>query len=58
VYDAGFDMLRAALIGFGSSGATTLFQLMTSAPEPGRAAHGRGDTASITRLRDYPITQS
>jgi ribosome-binding ATPase len=45
VYDAGFDMLRAALIGFGSSGKTTLFQLMTSAREAGRAAHGTGDTS-------------
>jgi GTP-binding protein YchF len=39
-------MLRAALIGFGSSGKTTLFQLMTSAREgAGRAAPTRGDTA-------------
>jgi len=35
-------MLRAALIGFGSSGKTTLFQLMTSARETARAAHGKG----------------
>ena len=36
-YHRGLDpMLRAALIGFGSSGKTTLFQLMTSAREGGR----------------------
>jgi len=35
-------MLRAALIGFPSSGKTTLFQLMTSAHE---APRGRGDLA-------------
>ena len=33
-------MLRAALIGFPSSGKTTLFQLMTSAPD---APKGKGD---------------
>jgi hypothetical protein len=38
-------MLKAALIGFGSSGKTTLFQLMTSVRETGRAAHGRGEAA-------------
>src|SRR5947208_15343288 len=38
-------MLRAALIGFGSSGKTTLFQLMTSARETARAAHGKGETS-------------
>src|SRR5579872_2671675 len=38
-------MLRAALIGFGSSGKSTLFQLMTSARESSRAAHGRSETA-------------
>src|SRR5437660_1152979 len=37
-------MLRAALIGFASSGKTTLFQLMTSARETGRSAHGKGET--------------
>src|SRR5471030_2032293 len=46
-------MLRAALIGFGSSGKTTLFQLMTSAREAGRAAHGKGDTSiGISKVPD------
>ena len=36
-------MLRAALIGFGSSGKSTLFQLMTSARETSRPTHGKGD---------------
>jgi ribosome-binding ATPase len=46
-------MLRAALIGFGSSGKTTLFQLMTSAKETGRAAHGRGEVAiGISKVPD------
>ena len=40
-------MLRAALIGFGSSGKTTLFQLMTSARETARAAHGKAAEAAI-----------
>jgi GTP-binding protein YchF len=53
VYDAGFDMLRAALIGFASSGKTTLFQLMTSARETGRAAHGKGETSvGISKVPD------
>ena len=46
-------MLRAALVGFGSSGKTTLFQLMTSAKETGRAAHGKGDVSvGISRVPD------
>src|SRR3954466_10385362 len=46
-------MLRAALIGFGSSGKTTLFQLMTSAKETGRAAHGKGDVSiGISKVPD------
>jgi len=46
-------MLRAALIGFGSSGKTTLFQLMTSAREAGRAAHGKGDVSvGISKVPD------
>jgi GTP-binding protein YchF len=46
-------MLRAALIGFGSSGKTTLFQLMTSAREPARAAHGKGEASiGISKVPD------
>src|SRR5262249_37549668 len=46
-------MLRAALIGFASSGKTTLFQLMTSVRETARAAHGKGDaTIGISKVPD------
>jgi len=46
-------MLRAALIGFAASGKTTLFQLMTSARETARAAHGKGETAvGISKVPD------
>jgi GTP-binding protein YchF len=46
-------MLKAALVGFGSSGKTTLFQLMTSARETGRAAHGKGEaTIGISKVPD------
>ena len=46
-------MLRAALIGFGSSGKTTLFQLMTSARETARSAHGKGETSvGISKVPD------
>src|SRR5205085_5720555 len=46
-------MLRAALIGFASSGKTTLFQLMTSARETSRAAHGKGEaTIGISKVPD------
>ena len=46
-------MLRAALIGFGSSGKSTLFQLMTSVKETGRAAHGKGEaTVGISKVPD------
>jgi hypothetical protein len=46
-------MLRAALIGFGSSGKTTLFQLMTSAKETARAAHGKGEASiGISKVPD------
>src|SRR5918911_4779903 len=46
-------MLRAALIGFGSSGKTTLFQLMTSAAGTTRAAHGKGETSvGISKVPD------
>jgi len=43
-------MLRAALIGFPSSGKTTLFQLMTSAPD---APKGKGDVnIGISKVPD------
>jgi GTP-binding protein YchF len=46
-------MLKAALIGFASTGKTTLFQLMTSARETGRAAHGKGEaTIGISKVPD------
>ncbi|HEY2905675.1 MAG TPA: redox-regulated ATPase YchF [Vicinamibacterales bacterium] len=46
-------MLRAALIGFASSGKTTLFQLMTSARETARAAHGKGEASvGISKVPD------
>src|SRR4051812_27560808 len=46
-------MLRAALIGVASSGKSTLFQLMTSARETGRAAHGKGEaTIGISKVPD------
>jgi GTP-binding protein YchF len=46
-------MLRAALIGFGQTGKTTLFQLMTSAREAARAAHGKADaTIGISKVPD------
>ena len=46
-------MLRAALIGFASSGKSTLFQLMTSARETARAAHGKGETTvGISKVPD------
>jgi GTP-binding protein YchF len=46
-------MLRAALIGFASSGKTTLFQLMTSAAGTARAAHGKGETSvGISKVPD------
>jgi len=46
-------MLRAALIGFGQTGKTTLFQLMTSAREPARVAHGKADaTIGISKVPD------
>ena len=45
-------MLRAALIGFRSSGKTTLFQLMTSVRESTRAA-GKGETVvGISKVPD------
>jgi GTP-binding protein YchF len=46
-------MLKAALIGFGSSGKTTLFQLMTTVREAPRAAHGKGETSiGISKVPD------
>ena len=46
-------MLRAALIGFGQTGKTTLFQLMTSAREAARAAHGKTEaTIGISKVPD------
>lgn len=49
-------MLRAALIGFGSSGKTTLFQLMTSAHSTGRTAHGKGETiVGISKVPDVRL---
>src|SRR5438132_13694512 len=48
-----YSMLRAALIGFGSSGKTTLFQLMTSAKETARPSHGKGEASvGISRVPD------
>jgi hypothetical protein len=45
-------MLRAGLIGFGSSGKTTLFQLMTSARDAPRSV-GRGEAAvGISKVPD------
>jgi ribosome-binding ATPase len=46
-------MLRAALIGFGSTGKTTLFQLMTSSRETGRGIHGKGEVSiGISKVPD------
>jgi len=46
-------MLRVALIGFGSSGKTTLFQLMTGARETARAGHAKGDTSvGVSKVPD------
>jgi len=47
-------MLRAALIGFGASGKSTLFRLMTSAKETVRSgAHGKGDASiGVSRVPD------
>lgn len=46
-------MLRAALVGFASSGKTTLFQLMTSVRESGRTTHGRSEAAiGISKVPD------
>src|SRR5262249_27768717 len=52
-YDSRFAMLRAALIGFSSSGKSTLFELMTSARETTRASHGKAEASiGISRVPD------
>ena len=49
-------MLRAALIGFNSTGKTTLFELMTSSKDAGRAAHGRTEASiGISRVPDQRL---
>lgn len=46
-------MLRTALIGYPSTGKTTLFQLMTDAREAPRAAHGKFEaTLGVARVPD------
>ena len=46
-------MLRAALIGFASSGKSTLFQLMTSAKDTARPAHGKAEASiGISKVPD------
>jgi hypothetical protein len=46
-------MLRAALIGVGTSGKTTLFQLMTSARDQARGGSGKGETAiGVSKVPD------
>src|SRR5947209_20346005 len=46
-------MRRAALIGSGSSGKTTLFQLMTSAKETARGAHGKAEASiGVSKVPD------
>ena len=51
-------MLRAALIGFGSAGKTTLFELMTSAKDPGRAAHARAEASIGMSIRNVVLRSS
>jgi GTP-binding protein YchF len=49
-------MLRAALIGFGSSGKTTLFRLMTNVRESPRGPAVKGETAvGISRVPDVRL---
>jgi ribosome-binding ATPase len=49
-------MLRTALIGFPSSGKTTLFQLMTNQREAPRAGHGRLEAVvGIARVPDERV---
>src|SRR5437016_441868 len=45
-------MLRAALIGFGSTGKTTLFQLMTSVKDVARTAQGKEAAIGISKVPD------
>src|SRR3954469_9626252 len=52
-YHQGFAMLRAALIGLASSGKSTLFQIMTSARDTARAAHGKAEASiGISKVPD------
>src|SRR5512140_2792740 len=49
-------MLRTALIGFPSSGKTTLFQLMTSQRDAPRAAHGKLEAVvGVARVPDERV---
>ena len=49
-------MLRTALIGFPSSGKTTLFQLMTSQREAPRAGHGKLEAVvGVARVPDERV---
>ena len=51
-------MLRAALIGFGQTGRTTLFQPMTSAGEAARAPHGKAETTiGISKVPDVRLNR-
>jgi GTP-binding protein YchF len=47
-------MLRAALIGFTSSGKTTLFHLMTSGREPARGGGGHGKIETSVGISKVP----
>jgi hypothetical protein len=51
-------MLRTALIGFPSSGKTTLFQLMTSQREAPKAGHGKLEAVvGVARVPDARVDQ-
>jgi GTP-binding protein YchF len=51
-------MLRTALIGFPSSGKTTLFQLMTSQHEAPKAGHGKLEAiVGVARVPDVRVDQ-
>jgi GTP-binding protein YchF len=46
-------MLRAALIGFGGAGKSSLFQLMTSARDTARGAHGKAEVSiGVSKVPD------